>query len=385
MNLFLVNVFLFTLAMAIGCSKVSRPDAENSFESPTEDSDQTIFGTALKYMANEHFEAAIVELDKILKGDPNSEFGLVALFNKASALEGLGKCQEASVVYRQVVNLSGKKFPRIEAQSLFRLSYCFECLDQTVKQIASLKDALKRKKFLSSDVAEAELPARLAAAYAKNGDLKTAEKYFFLSQKGLKDVYRDGESPSNRKELLAKTLYFMGRMQPNLETLPQHANAYVGSLRYLQGYLLKSSEMGSREWSPRASKNLKEAYGAIWQALNRPPNFSHSKDEGEVENNIREWKTRLARGILENIQILKAMRFPDPAEAAEVQSIFSEIELQEKKVEIYLADLAVGNDLTPDAKRREGLRRQGRIKTSRSILEKTSNSQGPLPKKVGEK
>lgn len=385
MNFFLVNIFLFTLAIAIGCSRLSKPDTEASFESQTRDNDQTIFGTALKHMESEHFEAAIVELDKILKSDPNSEFGLVALFNKASALEGLEKCQEASVVYRQVVNLSGKKFPRIEAQSLFRLSYCFECLGQTVKQIASLKDALKRKKFLSSDVAEAELPARLAAAYAKNGDLKTAEKYFSLSQKGLKDIYRDGESPSNRKELLAKTLYFMGRVQPNLETLPEHANAYIGSLRYLQGYLLKSSEMGSRDWSPRASKNLKEAYVAIWQALNHPPSFSKGTDEGEVENNLRMWKIRLARGILENIQILKSMRFPDPAEATEVQSIFSEIELQERKVEIYLADLAIGNDLTPDAKRREGLRRQGRIKTSRSILEKTSKSQGPLPKKVKEK
>lgn len=385
MNFFLVNIFLFTLAIVTSCSQLPKPNTEAGFESQEKDNEQTTFKTALKYMESEHFEAAIVELDKILKDDPNSEFGLVALFNKASALEGLEKCQEASVLYRQVVNLSGKKFPRIEAQSLFRLSYCFECLGQTVKQIASLKDALKRKQFLTSDVAEAELPARLAAAYAKNGDLKTAEKYFSLSQKGLKDIYKDGESPSNRKELIAKTLYFMGRMQPNLETLPQHANAYVGSLRYLQGYLLKSSEMGSRDWSPRASKNLKDAYLAIWQALNHPPSFSKSTDEGETENNLKMWKIRLARDILENIQILKSMRFPDPAEATEVQSIFSEIELQERKVEIYLADLATGNDLTPDAKRREGLRRQGRTKTSQSILEKTSKSQGALPKKVKDK
>ncbi|MBK8204181.1 MAG: hypothetical protein IPK68_18320 [Bdellovibrionales bacterium] len=67
MNFFLVNIFLFTLAIAIGCSKLSKPDTDASFESQTRDNDQTIFGTALKYMASEHFEAAIVELDKILK------------------------------------------------------------------------------------------------------------------------------------------------------------------------------------------------------------------------------------------------------------------------------------------------------------------------------
>ncbi|MCB0362613.1 MAG: hypothetical protein KDD35_07820, partial [Bdellovibrionales bacterium] len=382
---FLIGFSLFCLVATSHCA--SPKPVEKSIESERDGSKEqetTTFNLGLEHLEKEHYQAAIIEFDKLLSENPQSEFELVALFNKASALEGLGKCEEAAELYRQIVRITGTKYQHIKAQSLFRLSYCFECLGQTRKQIASLKDAFKRKGNLPEEVGQAELPARLAAAYASLGNLKLAEKYFALAQKGLKASYSEKRNQNIRKNLLARTLFFMGRTQPKWPSSTHQAEAYMGSLKYLQGYLLKSAEMGSPEWSPRSAKNLIEAYEFVWKLLAQAPPFAENpkKDKPAINSGAedkelalhhqKKWQGRLALKAFENIQTLKNMRFPDANESQEVKGIFLEIDRQEKKLQAFLTELAPNNELTPTAQRKEGLLREGRIQSSPSILEKKS-------------
>ena len=372
----LAGVFL------VGCaSKKTKPEAKSEVvQVPRQD--QLAFERGMNHLGAERYVQALEAFDQVLESNPTSEFGLVTWFNKGAALEGLGKCREATKVYRKTLRMSNKRFRRIEAQSLFRLAYTYECLGDVPKQIASLRDAMRRRKFLSNEVSEAELPARLAAAYARSGNLKTAEVYFNQAQKGLLKIHQDAGDPFRRKEMLARTLYFMGRVQPDAKRISRQSKAYIGSLKYLQAYLLKSCEMSSQEWSPRAADNLVDAYEVVWQALKTPPRFKlQSKDRAEKEMALRRWQAQLARGTMDNIQSLKALRFPDPKEPLFVQGIFKEMERQERKLDAYLANLAGSTDLTPEAKQRQGIRRDGKVKSNPTLLEKKARQRSQLPAK----
>lgn len=392
-QIFLISTLFFLFS---SCSAFSPKESDPRPLEAEFQPEESEFQKGLAQLGNEQFEEAITTFNKILESYPHSEFSLVTLFNKASALEGLKRCEDAAKIYRQTVQLSGKKFPFIEAQSLFRLSYCYECLGDTAKQIASLKDSLMRRKYLPPEVVNAELPARLAAAYAKIGNRKYAEKYFNIAQIGLKRVHQGDMTATKKSELLARTLFFMGQMQPDPEEIAQHPESYLAALNFLQAYLLKSAEMRSQEWSPKASKNLKEAYFAIWDIREQPPqsnpvkNYDHlssnkddpsQDDAGQTQSVKRKWQRQLAIKVVESIEKLKSLRFPDTDESPDVKGIFAEIEEQEKKWEIFLTQLAAENELTPDALRKEGLRRQGKVRSPASILERKSKTQGSLPPK----
>ncbi|MCC7405297.1 MAG: tetratricopeptide repeat protein [Bdellovibrionales bacterium] len=369
-------------SLLVGCTSSGSKDANDEiYENPVPVKHQQAFERGMAHLERNEFRLALKEFDAALQDNASSEFYLVTLFNKGAALEGLERCSEATNVYRQSLRLASKRFPRIEAHSLFRLAYTYECMGDVPKQIASLRDALRRKKFLYREISEAELPARLASAYARTGDLKSAEKYFEMAQKGLVQVHSDEGDPSRKKELLARTLYFMGRMQPKAEKVSELSEAYIGSLKYLQGYLLKSSEMDSKDWSLRAADNLVGAYEVIWQALERPPQIKQDQgDQALTQKATQEWKLKLAQGAIANIQSLRAMRFPDPKEPLVVQQIFREMETQERKLTAYLADLAVTTDLTPDAKKREGLKREGRVVSPNTSLESKAAPKAQKPK-----
>ncbi|MCB0384593.1 MAG: hypothetical protein KDD43_04300 [Bdellovibrionales bacterium] len=381
----LVALVIAALSLVSCASKQAKDstDEGESFESPVPPADQQAFERGMSHLEREEYELALEEFDRIIESNPSSEFHLVTLFNRGAALEGMGKCSESTKAYRQTLRLANKRYRRIEAQALFRLAYTYECLGDIPKQIASLRDAMRRRKFLSQEISAAELPARLAAAYARTGNLKTAEKYFAEAQKGLMLVHTEAGDPLQRKELLARTLFFMGRVQPDADRISRLSDAYIGSLKFLQAYLLKSTEMESKEWSPRAAENLVEAYRVIWLALEKPPQLnSDPKDKAVNESALRQWRANLARGAINSIQSLRTLRFPDPKESLGVQGVFNEMDRQERKLQAYLADLAVSTDLTPEAKTREGIRRDGRVKaTESSPLERKAVKRYKLPQK----
>lgn len=205
----LVALVIAALSLVSCASKQAKDstDEGESFESPVPPADQQAFERGMSHLEREEYELALEEFDRIIESNPSSEFHLVTLFNRGAALEGMGKCSESTKAYRQTLRLANKRYRRIEAQALFRLAYTYECLGDIPKQIASLRDAMRRRKFLSQEISAAELPARLAAAYARTGNLKTAEKYFAEAQKGLMLVHTEAGDPLQRKELLARTLF----------------------------------------------------------------------------------------------------------------------------------------------------------------------------------
>lgn len=307
-----------------------------------EEEDTPAFDKGLKALEKQdYFEAAQI-FDKLLLAKPATEKDLVITYNSGAAHEGLGHCGKAGDRYREVVRGSAGKFNQIEGLALFRLSLMYECQGQDTKAIAALLDAKKRGKELSFETLNAEIPARLAAAYARIGNKQKAVEYFTQAGEGLKRIV--GQTANHKqKEILARTLFLMGQLSSTQRLAQVSPESYMQSLSMQQPYLMQAVEMEQKNWSSRAAEDLILAYDNIWKF--RLPDPERQRDF-------------YTRG-LQAVQELKRIRLPNSS--ADVNAIYAHVEKQEALMQTELAKVAEINRLTPAAEAREGLKRQGRV------------------------
>ncbi len=329
------------VAATLGCAtQTKKPDLRDSLKE--EASESQAFSRGMQALEAENYSAAAEIFDRLLVQQPATELDLVTLYNAGAAREGLGECKQALDRYRRVVKSSAGKFNRIEAEALYRASLMYECLEQDTKAIPAMIDARKRSKELSVEIRAAELPARLAAAYARIGNRARALHYFNEAGRGLKRVVSlDGQS--QQIERVSRTLFFMGRLSPTQRKAEVEPIAFLKSLAVQQPYLLQSIELNHSQWSNKSTEDLRTAYDNLWRF----------KFDDQRQN--REFLTR----ALQTLNELRKIRLPMPN--TRVDSVFALLDKTETRIQSELMQMADGIPLTPEAKKRQGLRREGRL------------------------
>ena len=336
MKLFLI----FVLGLALAACAQRQVALESELRS---EASQLDFDRGMRFLEQEDFAAAAETFDRILVAHPASENDLVTVFNSGVAREGLGQCQKALDRYREVVRGSAGKFARLEGQALFRSSLMYECLGQDRKALTALLDAKKRAASLPIEIERAELPARLAAAYSRLGNQAKALEYFNMATGGLKVILASSQASRKQKETLARTLYFMGRLNPSQRLAEVEPIAFLQSLSMQQPYLLHSVEMGNANWSQRAQQDLTTAYENILR-------FTIQDRQKRQTFYVR---------ALQVIAELRKIRLPDagPMEDA----VFAQVDKTARQLQVFMADAAESTRLTPEAEKRHALRREGRV------------------------
>lgn len=336
MKKFLVSCLTF--ALIAGCASKTQKVIE-----PTEGTPEgNTFERGLKALEQENYSEASRIFEGLLVSKPGSEFDLVALYNAGAAREGLQDCPKAAERYREVVRSSGGKFQRIEAQALFRLSLMYECLGQDTKALTSLLDARRRGKSLPFETLNAEIPAKLAAAYARVGNRTKALEYFNLASKGLKTlVAREGSS--SQKETLSRTLYLMGQLTPAQRAGTAKADSFFQALGMQQPYLLQAAELGHAVYAKKAYEDLTLGYDMLWKM-----EFAESDRQRDF----------YIRG-LQAVKELRKIRLPTAS--PEASAIFAHLDKTELRLQTELAKFAETNKLTSEGEKREALKREGRL------------------------
>lgn len=373
------GIILAGLLVIGGC--MSKPKTEEGILTH-EEAAQGQFEKGLKFMDSERYPEAVKVFEKILVQSPASEFDFVVMYNLGAAYEGLKNCKAAAERYQQVTKGSAGKFTRLEALALLRLSYAYECLGQNDKVIVALVDVRRRAKNLGEDTAKSELPARLAAAYARSGNRKEAEKYFKEALKGIQFLqvkYKDSVVLADR---LAETLYFMGRSHVAEAEFLRDPVTQVKGLELMQLYLLQAAELGSGKWSGRAAGEILGTYGKVWKFMDQ------IQAAGEDDATLRRRRTEQLRSdvlkeTLHSVRVLRAQRLPSRQETATVSQLFQGLEQEERKLTAMLSELGPHSELTPEANRREGLRRQGRVESPVKTRLETSQEKRSTTKAKG--
>jgi tetratricopeptide (TPR) repeat protein len=346
-----MRVFLSLMIALIVAGCASSPTGSNG-AAPSE-SAQAKMDSGTKALSQENYGEAAQIFDAILVQNPASEFDLLASYNSGVAYEGLGECKKASERFRQVATGSANKFQRIEAEALYRLSMTYECLADDKKTISALLDARKRVKFLPHETADAELPARLAAAYARIGQRQKALEYFKEAGNGLKLALTQAGGTTNKiqQQFAARTLYSMGQLTTSQRSLMLDAKSFLQSISLQQPFLLQAAEINVAPSSRKAADDLIFVYENMQKLT---PN-----KEAEVR--------AFYELALQDIAEIKRIRLPN--KGVMVEEIFNKIDVQESRIRQALMSQSEITPLTQDAERREGLKRQGRVVGPTTILE----------------
>lgn len=331
------------IAIVLLCSLAACANKKKALEDlNAEEPDTPAFDKGLKALEKEDYNEAARIFDTLLISKPASEKDLVITYNSGAAHEGLGHCGKAAERYREVVRSSAGKYVQIEGLALFRMSLMYECMGQDTKAVTALLDAKKRGKELSFETRNAEIPARLAAAYARIGNKQKAMEYFAQASEGLKRIV--GQTANHKqKELIARTLFLMGQLNSAQRSAQIAPASYMQSVAMQQPYLMQAVEMEHKIWSKRAGEDLLLAYDNIWK---------FKIEDGQQR---REFYTR----GLQAVQELKKIRLPNAGSA--VNDIYAQVDKHEALMHTELSKVAEINKLTPSAEAREGLKRQGRV------------------------
>lgn len=348
----LLMTLTFSLVFVVGC-ETNKYHIEVD---PVAREQQTrALGVAEAELAQGNYKKAADSFKKFQRDYPTAYVYQKASIGYAQALEGQGEWAEACRVYPTVVDATRDKQPEFAALALYLSSYCYEVLGEEAKVAASLKDALAMEKYLTPEQAKAELPARLAAFYQREGQATEAAKYLTRAEEGLKQV-RVLKGNALGPDWLAKTLFLMGSMTTN-QLSHENIMAHIESLKTLQSFLLRSIEAQGVPWSSRALANLKGSYMALWNTIQSYP-ANEALDRGAAEREKLERQLYFVGELLVAMNELKSIPLTEPNEKNEQMRELSEFmgKLEERSRE-FLFNRNEITPLTQEALSRMGLKR----------------------------
>lgn len=295
-----------------------------------------------------NFAGALDHFDRFTQQNSASPWSQAALLNSGRALEGLKRWSEAAARYRQVVGATTGRAPRLQAMALYRLSFCHEALGDDPQVVADLNDLISRSGSLPVEIAQGEMPARLAAAYARVGNFERAQEFYRRAEAGIAKLRQS--SGSNLPAWLPETLFLMGESSRRQLSWAD----FESSLRPLarnQIYLLQSAELGQAPWSDKAADELIGIYNDLITTIEGAPLPTGDPIVSRRRLQQMQW-TRVGL-VNDTLQDLRARMVPGAKTVAAVVKIQSGLKAVEKRITHLLNERPAGEGLTAAAAARK--------------------------------
>lgn len=322
---------------------------------------------AEKVLALGRFEEARILFRDFQARSPRSVFFESARLGEAQCLEGLGRPQDAVNLYRDVFLKTERYRPEIAALALYRMSFGYEALGDDLKMVASLLDARKRGASLPVEITQAQIPARLAAAYARQNREAEAMAYLNEAEKGIARVIV-AKGKDLKVDWLAKIYVEMGSVSTNQLSV-ENFEDFVRSQKTVQVYLLKALKQNDPVWSARGLARLQETYQALFTQLDT------AKKDQEMQSIVGGSFVEL----MDQADLFKPMG--DQKMSPFERDFFDFLGEIRKKTGQILYGGTEGMTLTEESQKLNSLRRSGTIRVE-SYLPAERKSFIPLPPKV---
>jgi tetratricopeptide (TPR) repeat protein len=312
------------------------------------------YRAAYSKLETRDYEGAVDGFSKFLRDQPTTNWTLAAQFNWGRALEALGRFREASLKYRETSE-KGRTVPRLQGLAMLRLAVVLEALGEDDRSLAALKDAERRADKMPPEVAQTELPARLAAAYARARNFDEAERYFVVADRQLARL-RAQVPADERPEWLPRVLYAMGH-RPQAAVQWDRFESNIIPLERSQIYLLQSAELGVEPWASQSADELIAAYVALRTSIDAVPAPAASELIIAAREQQRTRWERLVR-LADAIAGLRALfvneienSSPENSPVRRISEFASEFE--EALQSTLMLERPVGEGATPDSQRRK--------------------------------
>ncbi len=349
---------ILVLATAFGCASKDKIVIPGAVQEAADSRGIDEFEKANQLLDAKRYEDAAAAFDRLRVQNPTTSLDFFILLNGGIAYQGAGDCKIAAERYRQTIRVTNKKNPQTQAMARLRLSDVLSCQGDDRLAIVNLVELYKSRQYLPVEIAQAEVPARLAAAYARADNKKMAEKYFKEAEIGFRKINAMNATAA-QKPMLAKTLFLMGNMG-HLDPAKISAQDYFVSVDALQGFLFRAVEMDAPNWSELAANQLSDAYQKVWMFIDRdPPTVEDSPELSAREKKVQ--KIQAAQSALSSLKALTNMYVPNKKPNKRINDLFVSLDKTERQIEGFLATNRIGNDLTPEAKKATDVKQDGRI------------------------
>lgn len=351
----------------ISCSGRSIPSSAEAPIIPQKTVEELAMENADVLLDQQDFTEAFKRMSLFQQSHPQSYFFEDSRLKQAKALQGLGQYHESLAITRKVIVTTLKEQPHIAALGLYISSFSYEALGDDLKTVAALRDAQKMGKHLSDEIALAEIPARLAAIYARQGRPKEAQSYLEDADKGITLVQRKRHDALS-SDWLGRTFVQMGMVSTNQLSV-ESFDSFVQGQRWVQVYLLKALKLNDPKWSLRAQNILNSTYRDllnVFMSVEADPKMQNSLGGDFFD-------------LLDQAELFRPLR-PELANVYE-KNFFSNLTSVRQNVERVLYAPTESMSLTPESQRLNSIKREGRVRGD-SYLPGEKKPSISLPSKV---
>lgn len=348
------------------CAHLS--SAPQRVQTATSKNEENDILNAEKLLALGRNEEARIQFRNFQENYSQSLYFQSARLGEAQALEALGQWSEAIALDRDVYLKTLKQQPEIAALALYRMSFSYEALGDDTKTLAALLDARNMQSHLPSEVALAEVPARLAALYGRmEGREQEAMKYLSEAEKGIESLRQSRQKTDS--SWLAKTYFQMGSLSTNQLSADNYEQSIEGQ-KMVQVYLLKALQLNEPAWSKKSLEQLKNTYQRFFNLF-------------ESQKTDRQRQVSMGGSLTDLIQQAELFR-PLRAQVAnnfekDFFSYLSEVSAQTEKA---LYQNGESMSLTDESQKLHSLKRPGKVKVESLLPEEHTNPLKALPKVV---
>lgn len=309
---------------------------------------------AFAKLEKQDYEGGLKGFADFLRNQPTTNWTLAAQFNQARCYEALDRLKPALNLYEAIAE-KARRAPRLQGLALLRVGVILEALGEDDRSLAALKDAERRSKSLPEEVAQTELPARLAAAYARERNFAEAERYYNLAERQLARL-RAQVAKGEQPEWLPRILYAMGH-RPSGEVTWERFEAALVPLERSQIYLLQSAELGIQPWADLAAGELIGSYSALRKSIDSVPVPAAAEIVIAAREQQRErWKrlVRLSDAVIQLRSLFVGEIEKQSAADSPLNKVVDFAESFEENMQSTLMlERPVGDAETPDSLRRK--------------------------------
>ncbi len=294
---------------------------------------------------------------KLLQEFPTNRWLSSSYYNLGFSLENQGKYPEAIAQYKNVIDYYQGIHSREETEALYRLSVCYEALNDDQRVVLTLLQLKNGLRFLSREIVEAEWPARLAGAYARQGRVAEAQEYYTQAQLELKKTKH--ALGNDQLRWLPKTYYSMGHTpEARLKFQNQtELEGFLSGMENSQVWLLKAAESKVSPWSEKASEELIATLDVDWNYIDRLPPENSGDAMLALKKKQIEQKA-LATRLDTVLQNLKTEKSPDSSATL----VFSHIKDLQKRIDLLIGGKEVQDQPTEENKARHSEKQRGRMR-----------------------
>lgn len=337
---------VLSIGGAIGCA--SNFANEYSLQKPSEDAtmdarvsgpQEALLDEGLHLLDQGRFQESEVRFRTFLSRYPDSVYTAQVHLGLARSWEGLNNWEKALTNYEKSLSLSSVTNEALFALASFYSSKSWEMSGQEDKALASLRDAERRESLLPIDIRRMDLPARLAQQLMALGQLDIARRYLTQASKGVAASYPGFEATA--QEAQAKKLYELGQIANS----PDHPEK---SLEISQELLMDCMALETK-WAEQAAKLLEARHRDV--AKRSVAQYENVEDQRmHVQAHLQ---------LLDTLDRLIQTKTVG-TRRAEVASIVRTKKWVEELTQngfAFLSATAVTLPMTPEAKKRNSLRK----------------------------